>query len=38
MGRRGCEEGVMWGKISMEEFVMGEEDFHDGGAAFFGTI
>ena len=24
----------MWGKLSMEEFVMGEEDFHEGAQHF----
>jgi len=28
----------MWGKLSMEEFVMGEENFHEGGAAFSSII
>ena len=34
----GWEEGVMWGKFSMEEFFIGEEDSHKGGAAFSGII
>ena len=32
-GDRG--EGVMGGEISMEEFLKGEENFHEGGAGFF---
>ena len=28
----------MWEKLSMEEFVTGEEDFHEGGAAFSSII
>ena len=30
--------GLCRGKLSMEEFVMGEEDFHEGGAAFSSII
>ena len=32
---RGWEEGVMWGELPMEEFLMGEEKSHEGGAGFF---
>ena len=32
------KEGVMWGKLSMKEFVMGEENFYEGGAAFSSII
>ena len=28
----------MWGKLFMEEFVIWEEDFHEGGAAFASII
>ena len=28
----------MWGKLSMEEFLMGEENFYERGAAFSSII
>ena len=30
--------GVMWGYLSMEEFVMEEENFHKGGVGFFSIL
>jgi len=35
---RGLREGVTWEDISMEEFVMGGENFHEGGAGFSNII
>ena len=32
--RRGRGEGVMLGELSMEEFVKGEENFHEGDVGF----
>ena len=37
-GGGGEKKGVMWWKFSMEEFFMGEEYFHKGGAAFSSII
>ena len=34
VGGRGWEEGDMLGELSVEEFVMGEENFHEGSAGF----
>ena len=34
VGGRGWEEGDMLGELSIEEFVMGEENFHEGSAGF----
>ena len=34
VGGRGREEGNMLGEFSIEEFVMGEENFHEGSAGF----
>jgi len=31
-------EGVTWEDLSMEEFVMREENFHEGAAEFSGII
>ena len=31
-------EGVTWEALSIKEFVMGEEKFHEGGAGFSSTI
>ena len=28
----------MWGKLSMEDFFIGEESFHEGGAGFSSII
>ena len=33
-GGRGWEEGDMLGECAIEEFVMGEEIFHEGSAGF----
>ena len=33
-GGGGWEEGDMLGELSLEEFVMGEEKFHEGRAGF----
>ena len=35
---RGWKEGDMLGEISIEEFVMGEENFHEGSAEFSSII
>ena len=35
---RGGEEGDMLGDLSVEEFVMGEENFHEGSAGFTSII
>ena len=34
----GWEEGDMLGELSLEEFVMGEENFHEGRAGFSSII
>ena len=34
VGGRGWGEGVIRGKLSIEECVMGEENFHEGSAGF----
>ena len=34
VGGRGWEEEDMLGELSIEEFVMGEENFHEGSAGF----
>ena len=34
VGGRGFEEGDMLGELSIEEFVMGEENFHEGSTGF----
>ena len=31
-------EEVTWEDFSLEEFIMGEENFHDGGAGFSSII
>ena len=36
--RGGVEEGVTWEDISMEELLMGEETFSEGGAGFSSII
>ena len=33
---QGLRKGIIWGDLSMEEFVMGEENFHEG--AVFSSI
>ena len=40
LDREGVEggEGVTWEGFSMEEFVMGGENFHEGGAGFSNII
>ena len=38
LGGGGEKKGVMGWKFSMEEFFMGEEYFHKGGAAFSSII
>ena len=35
---RGWEEGDILGELSFEEFVMGEENFHEGSAGFTSII
>ena len=37
-GRRDLEEGLCVGSLPLEVFAMGEEDFHEGGAAFSNII
>ena len=37
-GGGGWEEGDMLGGLSLEEFVMGEENFHEGSAGFSSII
>ena len=37
-GGEGLREGDYVGDLSMEEFVMGEENFHEGSAGFSRTI
>ena len=34
VGGRGLEEGDMLGELFIEEFVMGEENVHEGSAGF----
>ena len=34
VGGGGLRGGVTWGDPSMEEFFLGEENFHEGGAGF----
>ena len=36
--RKGLQEGDMFGELSIEEFVMGEENFHEGSAGFSSII
>ena len=31
-------EGTMWEDLSMEEYIMKEENFHEGGAGFSSII
>ena len=38
VGGRGWEEEDILGELSIEEFVMGEENFHDGSAGFTSII
>ena len=38
VGGRGWEEGDILGELSIEEFVMGEENFHEGSAGFTSII
>ena len=38
VGGRGWEEGDMSGELSIEEFVIGEENFHEGSAGFTSII
>ena len=38
VGWRGWEEGNMLGELSMEEFVMGEENFRERSAGFSSII
>ena len=38
VGVRVWEEGDMFGELSMEDFVMGEENFHEGSAGFSSII
>ena len=33
-GWEGLKGEVIWGELSMVEFVMGKENFHEGGAGF----
>ena len=35
---KGLQEGDMLGELSIEEFVMGEENFHEGSARFSSII
>ena len=35
---RGCEEGDMLGELSIEEFFIGEENFHEGSTGFSSII
>ena len=37
-GGSGPGEGVMWEDLSMEEFIMRKENFHEGGAGFSSII
>ena len=37
-GGGGWEEGNMLGELSLEEFVMGEGNFHEGSAGFSSII
>ena len=34
----GMGEGITWEDLSIEEFIMREENFHEGGARFSGII
>ena len=34
----GWGEGITWDDLSMEEFIMREENFHDGAAGFSSII
>ena len=38
VGGMGWEEGDMLGKLSIKEFVRGEENFHEGSAGFTSII
>ena len=38
VGQRGWEEGDMLGELSIEAYVMGEENFHEGSAGFSSII
>ena len=38
LGGRVGGGGVTWEDISMEELLMGEENFNEGGAGFFSII
>ena len=38
VGGRGWQEGNMLGELSIEEFVMEEENFHEGSAGFSSII
>ena len=35
---RGSGEGIKWENLSMEEFIMREENFHKGGPGFSSII
>ena len=38
MGLGVDKRGMCWGELSLEEFVIGEENFHEGSARFSRTI
>ena len=38
VGGRGLEEKDFLGELSLQEFVMGEENFHEGSAGFSSII
>ena len=38
VGGSGSGEWVTWKDLSMEEFIMREESFHEGGAGFSSVI
>ena len=37
-GGSGSRERITWEDLSMEEFIMREENFHEGGAGFSSII
>ena len=38
VGERGRKEGDILGELSIEDLVMGEENFHEGSAGFTNII